>query len=154
MSNRQRAMRGSHKMRNFERSVDIDAPPDCVWNVMIDVERWHEWTRSITSIQKLQSGPLAVGGRARVRQPKLLPAIWTVTQLDEGRYFIWESQSPGVRVTGRHIVEPRDGGSRVTLSVRFDGIIGGLAGSILKKLNEQYLQLEGEGLKQRAERAS
>lgn len=138
-------------MRNFEINVDIDAPPERVWNVMIDVERWHEWTRSITSIKKLQPGPLAVGGRAHVRQPKLLPATWTVTQLVQGRNFIWETHSPGLRVIGGHVVEPRDGGSRVALSVRFEGVFGGLAGAILKKLNDQYLQLEAAGLKRRTE---
>jgi len=138
-------------MRNFEIKVDIAAPADRVWNVMIDVERWHEWTRSITSIKKLQPGPLAVGGRAHVRQPKLLPATWTVTQLVQGRNFIWETRSPGLRVIGDHVVEPRDGGSHVTLSVRFEGLIGGLVGSILKKQNDQYLRLEAEGLKRRTE---
>jgi uncharacterized membrane protein len=138
-------------MRNFEINVDIDAPPERVWNVMIDVERWHEWTRSITSIHKLQNGPLAVGDRALVRQPKLRPATWTVTQLIPGRKFIWESRNPGVRVIGHHMVEPRDDGSRVTLIVQFEGFMGGFVGAILKKLNEQYLQFEAEGLKDRAE---
>jgi uncharacterized membrane protein len=139
-------------MRNFDINVDIDSPPDRVWNVMIDVERWHEWTRSITSIKKLESGPLAVGARAHVRQPKLLPATWTVTELVEGRNFIWETHSPGLRVIGNHIVEPRDHGSRVTLSVRFDGVMAGVAGALLKNLNAQYLQLEAEGLKRITER--
>lgn len=134
-------------MRSFDINVDIDAPPDRVWNVMIDVERWHQWTRSITSIRKLESGPLAVGARAHVRQPKLFPATWTVTELVEGRNFVWETRSPGLRVIGNHTVEPRDGGSRVTLSVRFDGVMAGLAGALLKNLNNQYLQLEAGGLK-------
>jgi hypothetical protein len=111
-----------------------------------------EWTRSITSIKKLQSGPLAVGARAHVRQPKLLPATWTVTELVEGRNFIWETHNPGLRVIGDHIVEPRDGGSRVTLPVRFDGAMAGLAGALLKNLNNHYLQLEAEGLKRITER--
>jgi hypothetical protein len=138
-------------MRNFEFAVDIDATPDRVWNVMIDVERWHEWTRSITGIQKLQAGPLAVGGQARVLQPKLRPAIWTVTHLVPGRSFTWQTCSPGVQVSGIHSVERRNGGSHVTLSVRFDGVFGGLIGTLLKKLNQEYLQLEAQGLKQRVE---
>ena len=138
-------------MRDFEITVDIDAPPERVWNVMIDVERWHEWTRSITSIQKLQPGPLVVGSRAHVRQPKLRPGVWTVTQLVQGRSFAWQLRNPGVRVIGDHAVEARDGGSRVTLSVRFEGAFGGLIGAILKNLNQQYLRLEAEGLKRRVE---
>lgn len=138
-------------MRKFEITVDIDAPPDVVWNVMIDVEHWHEWTPSITRIERLQAGPLAVGSRALVRQPKLRPAVWTVTQLVPGSNFIWESRTPGVRVTGDHIVKPHDGGSQVTLSVRLEGVFGGLVGALLKGLNNHYLRLEAAGLKQRAE---
>ena len=57
------------------RSIDIDAPPGIVWEVWSDIARWHEWTASITSIDPLGPGPLAVGLRARVRQPKFPPAV-------------------------------------------------------------------------------
>ena len=50
---------------------------DRVWAVMSDIERWHEWTASITGIQKLEPGPLAVGLRARV-----LPAEAATGRLD------------------------------------------------------------------------
>jgi hypothetical protein len=69
----------------------------------------------------------------------------------QGRSFAWELRNPGLRVIGDHAVESRDGGSRVTLSVRFEGVLGGLMGAILKNLNQQYLRLEAEGLKRRAE---
>jgi uncharacterized protein YndB with AHSA1/START domain len=54
-------------MRDFEISVDIAAPPSRVWSVMSDIERWHEWTSTVTSITRLNDGPLRVGARARIR---------------------------------------------------------------------------------------
>src|SRR5262249_1194521 len=136
---------------NLEKKVDIDAPPERVWQVMIDVERWREWTASITSIEKLDPGSLAIGSRARVLQPRLRPAVWTVTQLEPGRNFTWTSGIPGVRVIGGHAVERAGQGSRVTLSVEFKGLFGWLVARAMSKLNDEYVAMEAAGLKRRCE---
>lgn len=139
-------------MTHFQIEVEIQAPPDCVWAVMRDVERWPEWTPSVTSVRLLSRGPLAVGSRAIIRQPKLPPAKWRVTELDEpGRSFTWVSPAPGVRVIARHWVEPRGADSRATLSLRFEGLLAGLVARLTRALNERYLALEANGLKQRSE---
>jgi hypothetical protein len=141
-------------MRSFTKSIHIAASPELVWNVMTDVEHWPDWTRSISSLQRLDNGPFAVGSRARVKQPRLLPAVWTVTRLDAGRSFTWMSGMPGFRAIGYHAVKPGVDGSDVTLVVLFEGIFGGIAGRFLRKLNEEYLEMEAAGLKQRCESAS
>ena len=141
-------------MRTFNKTVDIAAPPDRVWKVMVDVERWREWTRSIKSVRRLDGGPFGVGSRARVSQPKLLPAVWTVTRFEPLRSFTWSSGSPGLRVSGSHSVEAIDRGSRVTLGLQFDGLFGSLVARLLRKLNLEYLDLEAAGLKRRCEEAT
>src|SRR6185436_13149266 len=83
-------------------SVDIDAPPDVVWPVMSDGERWHEWTASVTSVKRLDKGPLRIGSRALIRQPRFPPAVWKVTALEPGRRFVWKSGMPGMWVYGDH----------------------------------------------------
>ena len=62
----------NHTMRemDFSISVDIAAPPDRVWAVMSDIEKWREWTASVKSITLRDPGPLRTGSRAWVRQPK------------------------------------------------------------------------------------
>jgi uncharacterized membrane protein len=134
-------------MTHFTISVDIQAPPQRVWLTMRDVERWPEWTPSVTSVQRLDDGPFSRGSRARVRQPKLLPAVWEVTALSEGSSFTWVTRSPGLQVAGRHSVEPRPGGSQVTLALDFTGLLAPLVGRLLGGLNERYLALEANGLK-------
>ena len=55
---------------------------------MSDVERWPQWTESVTSVQRLEPGPLAMGSRARIKQPRLLRATWQVTAIEAGRSFL------------------------------------------------------------------
>ena len=141
-------------MTHFSIAVDIQAPPDRVWGVMSDVERWPEWTPTVTSIQRLDCRPLAVGSRARIRQPKLMPAEWRVTELDEGRSFTWVAGRPGVRVTARHEVDANQGGSRAILSLQFSGLLGPLVARLTRSLSERYLALEARGLKERSEEST
>jgi Polyketide cyclase / dehydrase and lipid transport len=139
-------------MTDFSIQVEIQAPPSLVWEIMRDVERWQEWTPTVTSIRLLGHAPLAVGTRAIVRQPKLPPAKWRVTELDEsGRSFTWVSWAPGVRVIARHWVEALGEGSRANLSLRYSGVLSGLLVFLTGALNDRYLALEAKGLKERSE---
>ena len=58
-------------MTDFAIAVEISAPPDRVWALMSDIGRWPEWTPTVTRVDPLDPGPLAVGHRARIRQPRL-----------------------------------------------------------------------------------
>jgi hypothetical protein len=119
---------------------------------MRDVERWPEWTPTVTSIRLLDRGALTVGSRAIIRQPKLPPAKWRVTELDEPhRSFTWVSWGPGVRVIARHWVEACGEGSRATLSLRFSGVLAGLFACVTRGLNDRYLAMEAKNLKKRSE---
>lgn len=137
-------------MTDFSITVDIAAPPDRVWAVVADVERWPEWTPTVTQVKRLERGPLTLGSRTRIRQPRLPPAVWQVSELVEGRSFTWISRSTGVRVTARHSVEPSAQGTRAVLSLRFSGLLGPLIARLTRGLNERYLAIEGKGLSERS----
>jgi hypothetical protein len=47
-------------MRHFRTTIDVEASTARVWEVMVDVERWHGWTASIRSVRLL--GPGLLGG--------------------------------------------------------------------------------------------
>src|SRR5262245_45693421 len=133
----------------FEATIDVDAPARQVFEVYADVERWPEWTSSVTSVERLDQGPLQIGSRARVRQPKLPVAVWTVNEIAPGTAFVWVARGPGVRTTGSHVVTPRAGGQSctVTASLEQAGLLGPLLGRLTKTLTERYLQTEVRGLK-------
>jgi hypothetical protein len=136
---------------DFHISIDIAAPPDVVWAFMADTERWHEWTPSVRSIRRLDEGPLRVGSRALVRQPRFPPALWTVTAVEPGRSFTWKSVAPGLRVDAHHSVEPLDGGARATLRLHYEGVLGRLMARMTQGITNRYLRLEAAGLKRRSE---
>lgn len=151
MSRRYPRITADPSSRHFEIEIEIAAPPQRVWAVTTDVERWPEWTASVLSVRRLDDGRFRVGSRARVRQPKFLPAVWQVTELEDGRSFTWVTRSPGLRAAGHHRVEPISGGSRATLSVTYSGALGGLVARLLGKTTERFLSLEATGLKKRSE---
>jgi uncharacterized protein YndB with AHSA1/START domain len=135
----------------FNISVDIAAPPDVVWSVMSDIERWHEWTASVRGIRLLDKGPLRIGSRALIRQPRFPPAVWTVTALDPGHSFTWVTRGPGMRVTAHHSVARIPGGSHATLQLHYEGAIGRLIARLTQTITSRYLGLEADGLKRRSE---
>jgi hypothetical protein len=59
--------------------------------------------------------------------------------------------APGLRVTAHHRVDPADGGSRATLSLEYQGILGGLLARLTKDITGRYLAFEASGLKARSE---
>src|SRR5687767_1433815 len=103
-------------------TVEIAAPVERVWGVLTDVEKWSEWTETVTSVTRLDEGPLRSGSRAKINQPKVPETEYVVTELETGRSFTWVASGPGVRTTARHQVESLPGGgSRVTLAVEQAG---------------------------------
>jgi hypothetical protein len=135
-------------MADFRFVVEIQAPPSRVWSVLLDVERWPQWTTSVTRVKRMDFGPLTLGSRTRIYQPRLSPAVWKVTSLDEAQHtFSWTARAIGARILAVHQVEEFGAGSRVTLSLFYSGALGGLLARILRNLNLDYLEREGTGLK-------
>jgi uncharacterized membrane protein len=137
--------------RLFDITVDIAAPAERVWQVMTDVELWPEWTESVQNVKRLDNGPFRVGSRARVKQPKFLPAVWEVTEVNAQRGFTWISRSPGVIASAKHRIEPTARGSKVILSVAYGGLLGSIVAKVLGGVTDRYLMFEAAGLKQRSE---
>jgi uncharacterized membrane protein len=137
----------------IQQTIEIAAPPKRVWDVMIDVERWPEWTSSVSRVELLGGTAFTVGSRVRIRQPRLAAAVWTVTTIEPERYFEWRSVVPGLTSIGGHRVEPLGSErSRVVLSVEWRGVLAPLINLIYGGLSRRYVATEAEGLKRRSER--
>ncbi len=140
------------RLQIYESTIHIEAPPDSVWRVWLDVERWPEWTASMTSVELLDGATsLAVGTRVKVRQPQLPVTVWTVTELDPGHRFSWSSSAPGVSSVATHEVVPDGNGSRAVARIEQGGVLRRLVRLLMGGLVKRYLELEGAGLKARSE---
>ena len=51
-------------------TVEIEAPPERVWEVLADVERWSEWTETVTWVRRLNEETPRPESRAEINQPK------------------------------------------------------------------------------------
>lgn len=138
-------------MTAFVSCIDIQANADQVWDVMSDIDRWHEWTPSISGIEWLHGDALGPGRRVLIRQPGFPPARWQVTEFDPGRGFTWVSSGPGFHVTARHAIAPSGNASRVVLTLDMRGPVGHLLGWLSRRTTQRYLAWESAGLKARCE---
>lgn len=130
-----------------ERTAAVAAPPEVVWDALIDVERWPTWTRSMRRVTRLDDGPLAVGSRVRIKQPRLVPVVWTVTELEPGRSFTWEAEAPGVRSVASHEVRPMGAGtSELRLVLDQSGPLSPAVSALYGRMTKRYVRMEAEGL--------
>lgn len=138
-------------MPRFEHVIAIGASPERVWEVLVDVERWPARIPTVDRVERLDDGPLAVGARIRLAQPKLPEAVWTVVELTPGRAFTWASTSPGVRITASHVVDPAPEGSRLSLGVDLGGWLAPVGWLTTRSLTRRYVRTEAASMKAAAE---
>jgi uncharacterized membrane protein len=132
--------------------VAIDAPANVVWEVFSDVERWPEWTGSVTRLVGLDGPELAVGRRFEIKQPRMPKLVWEVTELTTGQSWTWVQRSPGGRTVARHdVIAESDHRTRVRQRLDQGGPVGALVGLLMRGMTRRYLELEAAGLKARSE---
>ena len=136
----------------FTVSIDIHASAEKIWSELIDVERWPEWTPSMLQIDRLDDHQFGKSSQARVKQPKLMPMIWTVTDFDPGRSFTWTAEGRGITSIGEHRLSPSDGQTvTVTLAIHQTGPLAPIVALFTSGITRRYLSMEAHGLKQRCE---
>ncbi|HEX4817296.1 MAG TPA: SRPBCC family protein [Nonomuraea sp.] len=138
----------------FETGVDIDAPAEHVWRTLTDVTGWPAFTPTMTSVRRLDDGPLGAGSRVRIKQPGLPALDWVVTELHPGTSFTWQAAAPGATTTAGHAITPRRGGGvSLVLSVSLRGPLAPLLALVVGARTRRYVRVEAESLKRRCERS-
>jgi hypothetical protein len=138
----------------FEKSIEIDASQQRVWDVLSDIEAWPRRIETVESAELLTPAPLATGGRVRLKQPKLPEGDWDVTVWDEPSYFEWTQKTSGITSVAGHRVEALgEGRARLTLTLEMRGVLVPVVGVFYKGLTNRYMNLEAEGMKRASESA-
>jgi len=141
------------KRRIFiEKTVVISAQPPDIFRVLMDLEGWRQWTPSITRMSTLDGDRPGRGVKIKVLQPKLPPAIWTITEVDQDRALVWEKGSFGLRMLSGHFISDVAPGTRVTIRITYEGALAGLAYWLSHKLTDRYMTMEINGLKEECEK--
>ncbi|GMU41050.1 MAG: hypothetical protein AMXMBFR23_19160 [Chloroflexota bacterium] len=138
----------------IEHSIEIAAPVERVWDLTMDVESWPQHTPTITSVRRLEDGPMRIGATARIKQPAQSERTWTVTVLEPQRRFAWATKAMGMTMTGGHDLQATANGMRNTLSVEIEGALAPVLGPLLRRTMLKAIATENEGFKRAAERVA
>ena len=133
-----------------EASLDTSAPPDRVWQIWSDVNRWPEWNPDMKASHI--DGPLKLGATGNIDTRSGGKHDVVVTQYEQGRSFELESTAlPGTKMAIRATIAPNGAGSRITQGFEPRGVLAPIVGpmmggAILKTFNSVL-----NGLKTRVE---
>ncbi len=139
---------------HFEKSIEINAPQQRVWDVLSDIEAWPQRIETVDTVELLTPAPVTKGSRVRLKQPKLPEGTWDMTVWDAPSYFEWTQKTGGITSVAGHRVEAiGPDRSRLTLTLDMRGLLIPIIGLFYKGLTNRYMTLEAEGMKRAAESA-
>ncbi len=139
-------------MKSYEASTTIDAPPEAVWDVLVDLRRYPEWNSGIIRTE----GTVAVRSKIKiwteVTPERAFPL--TVAGLEAPRKMVWSGGLPlglfrGVR---EFVLEPAGGGTEVRVREEYTGPLLGLIWRTMPDLQPSFDQFVA-GLQAEVERS-
>lgn len=142
-------------MKEISTKIDIDAPAEKVWEVLMDFDKhpaWNPFVRNIEGEKKLGGRLVVVLGPSGGREMRFTP---TVVEFEPNRKFAWLGKLllSGL-FDGRHgfeIKEKRDGGVEFVHREQFSGILVPLMWWMIEKDTRRGFEEMNAALKKRAE---
>jgi uncharacterized protein YndB with AHSA1/START domain len=126
-------------MKRVTAAIDIDAPPEKVWEVVMDPERLKDWVTIHRKLGRASKAPLENG--STVEQTLHLRGVsikvhWTVEEAKRPEHAVWEGRGPArARAHTSYTLSPAgNGGTRFEYANEFKpplGPIGAAANRVL-----------------------
>jgi hypothetical protein len=135
--------------------VEIEAPPDRVWQILTDLERYHEWNPFTPRVESSLMVGDPVTLQVRMRRDRELIQVERMTACEDQRELSWGLQmvAPIVLATNRRqLLEPLAGGrTRYTTANEFRGALVPLVMLLYRRDMQRGFSEAAKALKLRAE---
>jgi uncharacterized protein YndB with AHSA1/START domain len=136
-----------------EDTIEIAAPPERIWDYLIDPDKGVLWQQSMLELAKEGPGAIEKGstyrGVIKVAGRKM-PWTAEVTELEPNRRVAYKSTESPVSFTIQHTLENLGGRTRMSVrneSGSLGSFFGKLADPIVVKLYERSLRADLDSLK-------
>src|SRR5215831_8130040 len=131
------------------RSIEIQALPEVVWDVLTGFADWPTWNPDVKSMSF--DGPLEPGSTFRWKAgPGTI--VSTLEEVDPPRYVRWRGKTLTIAAIHEWRLEPRDGGTHLETEESFSGVLARVMRGSLQKTLDRSLEEGLEHLKREAER--
>jgi len=121
------------------RSFIVTASPDVTWSTLTDAQTWPTWARHIRRIELTPAGAVDATTSAVIVLANRTKARVSVSAFEPGRRFRWDGRFLWLGLGYDHVVEPADGGSRVTFVVEGAGAGVGSIGRLFARIYARNL---------------
>jgi hypothetical protein len=130
-------------------SVEVDAPVDVVWNVMVSVDKWPRWNPDIRDASV--DGPVAEGTTFHWKAgPSTIHS--TFRCVDPPNVLGWTGKTMGIPAVHVYRLVSGNGSTRLILEESWSGVLPWLFRGRLQKALEQAVATGLQALKHEAER--
>lgn len=118
-------------------SIDIDAPPEVVWNLLTDIVNWPRWNPDVTEARL--SGDLAPGsefvwkaGPGTIRS--------TLLEVEPPESIAWSGRTMGIEAVHIWSIEPNGSGSTLSTSESWRGLLPRLLKGAMGRTLDKAIQ--------------
>jgi carbon monoxide dehydrogenase subunit G len=145
-------------MPKAETTIDIAAPPEHVFELLMDPSRLGEWVTASRSVSGVPDGGLKAGSSftQRLSLARSEFAVrWRIDELERPRLAVWSGEGPkGTTAHVRYEIEPAGDGARFRYVNEYElpgGFIGNVAGRVSSRAAERAMKSSLKKLKRLAE---
>jgi carbon monoxide dehydrogenase subunit G len=125
-------------MSEVRANIDIDAPPEAVYDTVLDPARLHDWVTIHRKVNKVDDGEPREGfqmDQTLCLRHANFKVHWTLTEADRPHRATWEGRGPaGSYARTSYVLQAHGGGTRFEYENEFKapgGMLGAAASRVV-----------------------